>query len=227
MRGTWFFEVIPVVCLLVVSVVHSEQPIEDKKMEPKDIYHLKPKIIEKGEIKVVGVDEVFRHLPNGPIGIDTKGIIPELYSRLYQYQIKNVVDVNMNIAIEVNISWPSFIPYPSLMYQMACCEVNDFCDVPEGLKAVVIPASRYAVVSCESPFDPQTEQPIKSVNYDALLFGDVKWRDDSGRIVVDGEIAREKGYVLKMIYFWPEQVPGIQEYGGAPMYKFELWTAIE
>jgi hypothetical protein len=197
-------------------------------MEPKDIYHLVPKLVEKGEIKVVGTDELFVMTPSGPLGINTKRTIVDLFGSLQiRTDVKNVVYVNVNIGIEACHTWPSPIPYPSLLYQMACSEVSEFCDVPDDLRAVMIPASKYAVVSCESPFNPKTNQPLRSVDFSPLLFETPKWRDNSGRITINGEIFREKGYALKMIHFWPERVPGIQENDGFPLYKFEFWTAIE
>ena len=240
MRVAGLFKVILTVCLcsLAVSIVCSEPPTRDegKQMELKDVYHLEPRLVERGEIKVVGVGEVFAMGSEGPIGVDTKGTIPALYARhaekaYVENGVRNMVDENVNIGIEAYHRWPTFIPYPSLLYHMAGCEVSEFCDVPESLEAVVIPASRYGVIACEAPLGTKTGKPLKSVNFDAL-FSDLwnrsaKWRDDSGRIVINGKPVEEKGYILKMFYFWPEQVPGITEYGGAPMYKCELWFAIE
>jgi predicted transcriptional regulator YdeE len=225
-----------------VSIVRSELITEEEgnimsnqtesSLELKDIYYLEPRLVEKGEIMVVGVGELFAMTSSGPVGINTKRTIPELYGyfqqRIYmKNDVKNIVDVNVNIGIEARHAWPPPIQYPTLLYQMACSEVSDLCDVPEDLKAVVIPASKYAVVSCESPLNPQTKQPLRSVDFAPLLFRSPSWRDSSGRIIINGEIAKEKDYALKMIYFWPERVPGIQENDGFPLYKYEFWTAIE
>ena len=198
------------------------------KIEPKDIYHLKTKLAEKGDIKVVGIGSVFAALPNGEFSVDTKETMSVLYSRLYECKIKNVVDIDVNIGLEVYPSWPSFISVMPIKYHMASYEVTEFSDVPKDLEALVIPASKYAVVSCESPINPQTNQPFRSVNYGFLWErGGSNWRDASGKIIIDGKEVKEKGYILEWFYFWHDKVPGIKEYAGFPLHKYELWIAIE
>jgi len=185
----------------------------------KDIYYFEPRFVEKSEIKVVGVADLFVN----NIGINTKKRVPDLndilVSKTVSGAIRNVVDEYVTIGLQNDHFWPSFIQNPPVFYHMASYEVSDFHDVPEDSVAMVIPASKYAVFSCESSFDPNTKKPLKQVDWDPL-FGHYygKWRLDQG--------VREKGYYLEISYYWRECIPGMPN-GGYPIYKFELWVAIE
>jgi len=194
-------------------------------MEPKDTYYVEPRLVTRGEIKLVGVGDVFINRQTGQLGVDTQKPIPDLYSRLMSKAlsgaVKNIVDMYVTTAIESHFAWPSFIGYPSMQYHMAAYEVSDFRDVPEDMTAVTIPASRYAVFSCESPYDAQTRRPLKQVNWDPFFDGTYDLRR-----ILDGFGIRRKGFHLEISRYWQEQIPGMPN-AGYPIYKFELWMPIE
>jgi len=193
--------------------------------EPKDTYHVEPRLVSRGEIRLVGVGDVFVNHPTGQLGVDTGRPVSELYGRLVDRAmsgtVKNIVDMYVTTAVESLHPWPSFVKYPSVQYHMAAYEVSDLLDVPGDMTATVIPASRYAVFSCESPYDPQTGKPLKQVDWSPLFDGtfDVRRTLDSFGI-------RHKGFHLEVSHYWREEIPGMPN-AGYPIHKFELWIPIE
>jgi len=194
-------------------------------VEEKDTYYVEPKLVTKGELKLVGFGDFFINRPTSQLGVDTRKPIPDLYGRLIgeavSGAIKNIVNMSVTTALETHHEWPLFVKYPSMQYHMAAYEVSDFRDVPGDLTAVTLPASKYAVFSCESPYDPQTKKPLKQVNWDPFFDGTYDLRK-----ILDGFGIKHRNFHLEISHYWHEEIPGMPN-AGYPIYKFELWIPIE
>ncbi|HLD89904.1 MAG TPA: AraC family transcriptional regulator [Patescibacteria group bacterium] len=104
---------------------------------------MKPKIIEKDEMKLVGIGVQF-------IGVFSEGgkddkVIPQLWGRFKTRisEIKNRVEAH---RIGIVDCYPTDSEYESddnLVY-FACVEVNSFCEIPKGMRAMIIPKSKFA-----------------------------------------------------------------------------------
>lgn len=193
-------------------------------MAMKDTYYVEPQLVTKGEIKLVGVGDVFINQPTSQVGVDTKEPIPNLYGRLINRAIsgaiKNILNMSVTTAFEMYHEWPPFIKYPSMQYHLAAYEVSDFSDVPCDMAAVTLPASRYAIFYCESTYDPQTKKPLQQVNWDHFFDGTYDLRN-----ILDGYGIKQKGFHLEISHYWHEEIPGMPN-AGYPIYKFEIWIPI-
>jgi predicted transcriptional regulator YdeE len=193
-------------------------------MMMKDTYYVEPKLITMGEIKLVGMRDVF--IKTSQLGVDTKEPIPNLYSHLINRAIsgaiKNILNMSITTALEMRHEWPQFIKYPSMQYHLAAYEVSDFRDVPSDMTAVTLPASKYALFYCESPYDPKTKKPQQQVNWDPLYDGTY----DLHKILEGHGIKKYKGFHLERSHYWHEEIPGMPN-AGYPIYKFEIWMPIE
>jgi len=194
-------------------------------MGMKDTYYVEPKLITIGEIKLVGMGDVFINRQTNQLGVDTKEPIPNLYGRLINRAIsgaiKNILNMSITMALEMHHEWPPFIKYPSMQYHLAAYEVSDFRDVPSDMMAITLPASKYAIFYCESPYDPQTKKPQKQVNWGPLFDGTY-----DPRKILNGYGIKYKGFHLERSHYWHEEIPGMPN-AGYPIYKYEIWIPLE
>jgi len=171
----------------------------------KDVYKLEPTLIEKGEIKILGIQELY---VNG-IGVNTRESIVGVYKLLssrcranYDTIVKLVVDRSTTIGL--NISGPnskSNSPIfemedgkPDEFYHIASIEVNSIDNVPDGMVARIIAPSKYISFSCKAELDLKTKKPRK-VNWDPLFsqgYRDFKRKECLGY--------KEKDYSLEVAY---------------------------
>jgi predicted transcriptional regulator YdeE len=187
-----------------------------------DFYNLEPEVIEKGEILVLGVEDLF---VNG-VGTNTKEGMVSVYKLLnskgreYNDAISKYVK---DRTTTIGINWPSsgsksnspVFEFPDgshdELYHMAGYEITDVFDVPEGMKIRIIPPSKYIKFSCESAPDAETGK-AKRVNW-APLF-DEGYRNFKKNNCLG---YKEKEYSLEIGY----------RSNGTTIDKYELLIAVE
>lgn len=187
-----------------------------------DQYNLEPKVIEKGEILILGVEDLY---VNG-ISANTKENMIGIY-RLLSKKCKEYYDEVMKIAktpsTTIGINSPSnnsksYSPIfefddgkPDEFYHMVGIEVNTLEFIPEGMISKVLPPSRYVVFSCEAIKDPITNKTHK-VNWGPLFSEGYK------KFRAEGCLGyTEKGYSIEVAY----------RSDGKTIDKFDLLIAVE
>ena len=102
---------------------------------------LEPKIVEKGEFRVVGIPYY---------GSNQNGEIPKLwgvYNQRYG-EIKNKV----NFEVCFGVCDPGMSEDGKFHYTI-CTEVNSFQDVPEGMITKVVPGGKFLVFTYNGPVE--------------------------------------------------------------------------
>jgi len=105
---------------------------------------MKPKIVAIGEMKVVGMEANFVSVLSSER--NNHEVIPQLWSRfMSRYaEIQNKVR-NFDLGLCDEIAPGNYVPKDGEMFYLACTEVTCFQNVPQGMRAKVIPAGKYAV----------------------------------------------------------------------------------
>lgn len=188
----------------------------------KTIYDLEPKVVDKGEIMIIGIKELYI---NG-VGVNTNEGVVGVYKLLsksckanYESIIKHAVDGSTTIGVNMPSSnsksnSPIFEMEdgkPDEFYHIAATEVNSLDTVPEDMVGKVIPPSKYIVFSCQADVDPETNTPRK-VDWDPLFTEGYRKFKENGCLGY-----KEKNYSLEIAY----------RSNGSTIDRFELLIPVE
>lgn len=186
------------------------KPKQAGERKPMTIYRPEPTVIERGEIKLVGCEDL---IVNG-LTAKTKQPIPTLYQAAAQRvdKVRNALNpmimVGANRADNPADVWAGGPGY----HQLAGFEVSAFDAVPQDMTVALYAPSRYAVFTCDAPTDPATGK----------LLGQAEW----GPVYPYYALNRarwgfkDKNYYLE--FFHHAEMNG--EY---PIVHYELWIPVE
>ena len=114
----------------------------------KLVERLMPKIVEKGEFKVVGVS-------CNTTMMDKDMIIPKLVDEFHHSGIREIKNrSNQPISYGIFVDPPNFDPEKDEFTWIAGVEVTNFDHIPQGMIYQTIPAHKYAVLS----YHPKTDE---------------------------------------------------------------------
>jgi len=191
-------------------------------MDNNLIYKLNPELAKKGEMKIIGVEELFVNL----LGVDSNENVPVVYHKLSEMinkiksehsdAIKYIPSDTTTIGVQRNgmkskvnmprFDWPEGKDFD--FYHMAGIEVSEYFDIPDGMVKKTISPSNYAFFSCEVSTNTDTGKPSAEVNVDAVFDAYLEFQKK-------GQY-REKDYYLE-----------ISHYTDDIMTKYELWIPVE
>jgi len=191
-------------------------------MDNNLIYKLNPQITQKGEIKIIGVEELFVNL----LSVDSNEGVPIVYHKLSEMinkikreqldVIKYMPSESITIGVQrhgvkakVNMprfDWPEGKDFD--FYHMAGIEVNAYFDILDGMTKKTIPPSNYAIFSCEASANSDTGKLYAEVNVDAVFDAYLEFQKK-------GQY-KEKDYYLE-----------ISHYSDEIMTKYELWIPVK
>jgi predicted transcriptional regulator YdeE len=121
---------------------------------------MNPKLITKNEFKVIGLkitcDWSQLHMEMLKLWNDFTLRVGEIKNRTNEYMI----DINLQVV-------------QNEFTELICVEVNDLCDIPDGMTGLVIPTQTYAYT--------QHEAPIEDI---WKTFGELQsWIKETGRVI--------------------------------------------
>jgi predicted transcriptional regulator YdeE len=186
------------------------RPKQAGEQEPMTIYDPEPRIEEKPELKIVGIEDL---IVNNEC-VRTGKPVPSLFQAVAVrgHDIKHLVDANILIG-DNRSDDPARLWDGPIARQLAGNEVTAFEDVPADMSMRLIPPSKYAIFSCEAPLDPDTKKPLIWADFGPLYpwyaFNRARWG------------FKEKLYYLEVYYH--VDVPEM----GYPVARYELWIPIE
>jgi len=183
---------------------------------------MNPQATQKGEMKIIGVEELFVNL----LGVDSNENVPVVYHKLSEMinkiksehsdATKYMPSETLTIGVQrhgmkakVNMprfDWPEGEDFD--FYHMAGIEVNEYFDIPDGMIKKTIPPSSYVIFSCEVSTHSDTGKPSAEVNVDAIFDAYLEFQKK-------GQY-KEKDYYLEMSHYTHEI-----------MTKYELWIPVE
>jgi len=195
------------------SIIYVYTPVKPRKAaktEPMTIYHPEPKIVQKGELKIVGLEDLIIDGKCARTGKPVASLFEAVAVR--GQEIRNMVDANILIG-DNRCDDPARVWDGPTSRQLAGNEVTAFEAVPADMSMRLLAPSKYAVFSCEAPVDPETRQPLIWADFGRVYpwyaFNRARWG------------FKEKLYYLEVYYH--ADVPQM----GYPIARYELWVPIE
>jgi predicted transcriptional regulator YdeE len=186
------------------------KPRQAGEQKPMTICHPEPRIEQKPELKIVGIEDLVVDGTCAHTGKPVRSLFQAVAVR--GHEIKHMVDANVLIG-DNRADDPARLWDGPAARQLAGNEVTAFEDVPADMSMRLIPASKYAIFSCEAPLDPKTKQPLIWTDFAPLYPWYASNRARWG--------FKEKLYYLEVYYH--ADVPEM----GYPIARYELWIPIE
>jgi predicted transcriptional regulator YdeE len=186
-------------------------PKQPGQAKPQTVCHAEPKFVEKPELKLVGLEDLI--VENQCVRSSKP--VPSLYQAVAVRggEIKHLVDASTLIG-DTRADDPARVWQSGAVYRhLAGSEVTAFEDVPPDMSTRLLPASKYAVFSCEAPVDPVTKRPLAAADFGPLCPWYTTNRAHWG--------FKDKPYYLEVFYH--ADVPEL----GYPIARYELWIPLE
>jgi len=192
-------------------IIYLYFPVKPKAgAGPTTVYRPQPQVVEKGAVRLVGVEDLF----TDGRGVKTGTEVPGLYTAaaVRMGEIKGIRSPMVMVG-DNRADSPADVWQPGReRRQLAGFEVTEFREVPKDMGIRLLPPSRYAIFTCEAPLDAQSKQPLAPADW-GPVFPYYAQNRDHWRFA-------DRDYYLE--FFHHADLPD----KGYPIVRYELWIPV-